>query len=246
MNDPQRAEQAYRGALMLAPDDAEAKRGLATALLAQNRPAEALPLLHALDTGTPSLRILRAEGTALELLGRDAEAQAVYRRGLQQAPIDAGLHGNLALSLALSGATAEAYAEMRAAVSSPMPDPRQEANAVLVLALLGRTDEARSRGEQSIGVEATQVLLDRATQARSMGSAGRAAALGVLTSTSPQAPPAMQMPTPVSAPAPAAAVAARPAAGSPTTYPPAPPRARPSPPLPAPASQPPRPSPTPL
>jgi Flp pilus assembly protein TadD len=189
--DPQRAEQAFRTALTLQPDDKAAQHGLAVALLAQGRPAEALTLLQALDKPGAGARLLGAEGTALDMLGRRQEAQAVYRRGLQADPTDAALHGNLALSLALEGQQSAALTELRAAIGAPQPDPRQEANAVLVLALLNRVDEARARGAQTIGPAGTETLIGRADLARQTGDPLRQAqALGVLTSARPAQPPA--------------------------------------------------------
>ena len=219
--DPQRAEQAFRTALTLQPQNQAAQHGLAVALLAQGRAAEALPLLQALDRPGAGARLLGAEGTALDMLGRHPEAQATYRRGLQADPTDAALHGNLALSLALQGQAGPALAELRAAVGAPQPDPRQEANAVLVLALLGRTDEARQRGSQTLGAAGTQSLIDRAEAARHTTDPVRQAqSLGVLTSASPAAPAAplsLLPPPPVSAPGQLL--------GQPPGQPPAPPQA---------------------
>ena len=92
-------------------------------------------------------RLLRAEGTALDMVGQAREAQVVYRQALRLAPIDPNLHGNLALSLALTGDRADALNEMQAAVASPTPDPRQETNAILVLALTGNATAAEARGD---------------------------------------------------------------------------------------------------
>ena len=182
MNSPMNAEQAFRGALMLAPDDVAAKRGMTLSLLAEGRAAEALPLLQQLARHSTDPRLLRAEGTALDMLGRQAEAQAIYRYALNHAPIDADLHGNLALSLALSGETTEALREIEAAIASPNPDPRQDANAVLVLALTGNVAAAQARGKTTIGAAATHDLLVRAAQARAATNApGRAIAIGLMT-----------------------------------------------------------------
>ncbi|WP_158921258.1 tetratricopeptide repeat protein [Acidisphaera sp. S103] len=190
MNDPARAEQAFRGQLVIDPGNTAAERGLALALLAQGRAAEALPSLQKLADGSSDLRLLRAEGTALDMVGQAPQAQAVYRQALRLAPIDADLHGNLALSLALSGDRAEALNEMQAAVASPTPDPRQETNAVLVLALTGNASAAEARGDATIGAAATQILLARAQQALAGSDARqRAAAIGVLTSNTAQPPP---------------------------------------------------------
>lgn len=223
-SDPQRAEQAYRAALAFAPSDPDATRGLGISLLAQNKPNEALELLRRLDRGQADARLLRAEGTALDLLGHGQDAQAVYRRGLAADPTDAALHGNLALSMALNGDRSGALFELRAAIGSPKPDQRQEANAVLVLALLGRMQDARARGAESIGVEATDVLLARVEKTRAANPGDKVWALGVLTSTlrtSGPAPPTDLPPpnAPVRAEASppamsAAAAGVRPEAGS--------------------------------
>jgi Flp pilus assembly protein TadD len=196
--DPQRAEQAFRTSLTLRSGNPTAQQGLAVALLAQGRPAEALPILQALDKPGAGARLLGGEGTALDMLGRHADAQAVYRRGLQADPTDAALHGNLALSLALAGQAEASLAELRAAVGAPLPDPRQEANAVLVLALLDRLDEARARGGQTIGPSGTETLIDRAIVARQTSDPLRQAqALGVLTAPGMPAVPRSLLPPPL-------------------------------------------------
>lgn len=182
INDATRAEQAFRGALALDPGDAAGQRGLALALLAQGRAAEALPILQAQARNSTDPALLRADGTALDMVGQPGDAQAVYRRGLQASPIDADLHGNLALSLALSGDATNALAEMQAAIASPDPDPRQDTNAVLVLALTGNADAAQVRGDATIGAAATQELLARAQRALAATDArSRAIAIGLLT-----------------------------------------------------------------
>jgi Flp pilus assembly protein TadD len=205
MNDPARAEQAFRGELAIDPHNAAAERGLALALLAQNKAAEALPILQRLAQGSSDPRLLRADGTALDMVGRPGDAQAVYRRGLRFAPIDADLHGNLALSLALSGDAPDALTEMQAAIASPNPDPRQNANAVLVLALTGNADAARAQGDATIGAAATEALLARAQQALAAAdSRSRAIAVGVVTSNASGAPPLASVLLPPATPTPVA------------------------------------------
>lgn len=124
--DPARAEQAYRAAVAIDPS-ADARQGLAMSLLAQRQVREALPLLAALADEQPDPRRLRAYGVALDMAGRQADAQAVYRRGLKLAPADANLHGNLALSLAASGQIDAALSEMRAAHLLPARSRRRPA-----------------------------------------------------------------------------------------------------------------------
>ena len=205
MNDPARAEQAFRGELVIDPGNLAAERGLALSLLAQSRASEALPILQRLAEGSSDPGLLRAEGTALDMAGRPGDAQAVYRRALNLAPVDPDLHGNLALSLALSGDAADALTEMQAAIAAPNPDPRQDANAVLVLALTGNAEAARTRGDATIGAVATEALLARAQQALTAADArSRAIAVGVLTGSATGAPPLAATLLPPAAPTPVA------------------------------------------
>jgi protein O-GlcNAc transferase len=179
-NAPQ-AEAAFGAAAILAPNNAEAQRGLAIALLREGRVGEALPLLQHLDGRTPDADLLLAEGTALDMTGRSREAQAVYRRALEIAPADARLHGNLSLSLALAGDLPEALREIALALNAPEPDAREAANAVMVLTLAGRRQQAEAQGRDSIGAAETEILIARAQFARGAPDAiGRARALGMI------------------------------------------------------------------
>ena len=119
MNDPARAEQAFRGALSVAPGDTAANRGLALSLLAKAGHPSRFQSLQGLADGSSDPHLLRAEATALDILGRQSEAQPIYRKALRFAPIDANLHGNLALSLAISGDSGQALQEMQAARGVP-------------------------------------------------------------------------------------------------------------------------------
>jgi Flp pilus assembly protein TadD len=219
MRDPARAEQAFRGALAFDPGNAAAERGLGQSLLAQGKAAEALPILQRLARDSSDPALLRAWGTALDMVGQPADAQAVYRRGLSLAPVDADLHGNLALSLALSGDTVDALTQMQAAIASPAPDPRQDANAVLVLALTGDPGAARMRGDATIGGAATETLLARASQALAATDArSRAAAVGLLANNHSDA---STLVPPLTA-TPVAVTAAPPASGPSASGPPGP------------------------
>lgn len=187
--DPARAEQAFRAALAVDGASAAARYGFAVALLAQRHTSEALPLLAALADKQPDPRTLRTYGVALDMAGRQSEAQAAYRHGLGLAPADPNLHGNLALSLAASGQMQAAMAEMRAAQLAPLPDPRQEVNGILLLAIAGQDGEARRRGAALLGLARTEAVLRQAGQVRAASDApARAVALGLLTGPQPSAP----------------------------------------------------------
>ena len=179
-NDVQ-SEAAYRIALAAAPQDAGANGGLAAALLTQGRSAEALAILEPLAKDSLDARTLRNLGVALDMAGRQEEAQATYRRGLAVAPADADLHGNLALSLAISGDVEAALRSMRTAASLPAARTWQPANLVLLLTMAGREGEARA---QAAGMppRTLATVLNQGRRARSaITPAARALALGVAT-----------------------------------------------------------------
>jgi len=187
IGEPKRAEQAFLATLMVDSSDAVAWRGLGLAQLRLQRPDKAAASLQPLADTSADPQLLCLYGTALAMSGRPDEAASAYRRGLVLAPANAALHGNLALALAAAGRTGEAMTEMEAAVAAPIPDPRQDANAVLVLALLGRDSEARTRAQDAkIGLLATEMLMDRAAQARQEpDAAGRSRALGLAAALGP-------------------------------------------------------------
>ena len=184
LGEPLRAEEAFRAILASSPDDADARFGLGVALLGKHQPNDALPILAPLARDASEPRLLRAYGVALDMAGRAAEAQEVYRHGLQLAPADSDLHGDLALSLAASGDNDAALSESGLAVAAIVPDPRQQANKVLILALTGQEDEARRFGDDAIGAPRTDAVLARAAEVREAPDpAARANALGLLMTT---------------------------------------------------------------
>jgi len=112
------AESAYRTVLALAPADPESQAGLARALLAQSRFAEAAPLLRTLSERNPENRqywTLRAETE----LGRDNKAEALVllecarRLGALSPPSFCTL-GDLYFNNGLYGKAAACYQEAAA------------------------------------------------------------------------------------------------------------------------------------
>lgn len=160
------AEGAYRVLLERDPTHAEARRGVANALIAQRQPAEALAVLEAAppvpvrpDEPPPGIDPLleNTKGVALDMLGRHAEAVAAYTEALSVAPSDLDIRSNLALSQALAGEHATAVRAMRAVASAPMASLRHRQNLVIVLGLSGdlaAAEEAAlrfSRGDAEVG-----------------------------------------------------------------------------------------------
>ena len=177
----ERAEQSFRSTLVLAPGNREASVGLSIALLKRGDPVAALPYIQPVAETSRSPRVLRNYGVTLDMLGRPAEAQAAYRRGLTETPSDPDLHGNLALSLASSGDMAGADTEIRAAVNSPSAPERELANEVMLLAMAGREADARAVGLKLAQPGRTDALVEQGRRAAAAQDAGaRAAALGTI------------------------------------------------------------------
>ena len=181
LGDVGHADAAFSAAVVLAPGNSTAQQGLAVTLLREGRPGDALTLLQRLDDGGSDPDLLLAEGTALDMLGRSAEAQAVYRRALRTSPADARLHGNLALSMAVTGDVPKALHEIELAIDAPQPDPRQTANSVMILAMAGQRQQAETQGVAALGTAQTAALIARAeAAAKAPDAPTRARALGLI------------------------------------------------------------------
>ncbi len=170
---------AYRAVLQISPVNADAQRGLGNALVALNRPAEALPHLEtALAIGN-DLRAYNSIGVALDMLGRHADAQFYYRQGLAVSPVDLDLRTNLALSLSLTGQNEEAIRLLREVAGAPNATVRHRQNLALALVMAGRMDEARTVSLVDFNDAQAQRNLQHYATLRSLPSSGaRAAAIG--------------------------------------------------------------------
>ncbi|MDD1521630.1 tetratricopeptide repeat protein [Bradyrhizobium sp. WBAH42] len=97
-------EGALRDALKQQPNNIDAAIPLARALLARNRPNDALEVLDGVLLAAPGdLRALNAKAVVLDHEGRHQEAQELYRQALAAEPANPMLRNNFGLSLALEG-----------------------------------------------------------------------------------------------------------------------------------------------
>ncbi len=92
----------------------------------------------------PDWRILSAQGTALDQLGRHDEARQYYASALKIAPEEPSVLSNLGLSYVLSKDLHKAEEILRRAYSRTDTDPRVRLNLGLVVGLQGRFTEAES------------------------------------------------------------------------------------------------------
>lgn len=140
-----RGEQALREAMSRRPDDPEIMLELARTQLADGRAEDALKTLQRAQEEAPrDLRIITARGIALDQLGRHAEAQVEYRKGLKIDPTDFALLSNLALSRGLSGEPGAGIEILKELVRDSQATARTRGNLALLYGLAGREREARA------------------------------------------------------------------------------------------------------
>src|SRR6195952_1678024 len=103
---------------------------------------EVLGRAHSPDN--PDWRILSVQGTALDQLGRHAEARRYYASALKIVPEEPSVLSNLGLSYMLSRDLPKAEQTLRQAYASTRADARVRQNLGLVVGLQGRFAEAES------------------------------------------------------------------------------------------------------
>ena len=220
--DPAEASQHYRTALTYAPESVDARYGLGKALLASDRPEAAIEQFDRLiGDEAADTRPYVAKGVALDMIGRHAEAQAVYRSGLELGPMNVALRTNLGLSLALAGDYKTALRVLEDAARDPKATARTRQNLALVYGLAGEMEDAAATGSADLGqgtvrrnlayyraLRSARAITDAAARTRAVPDASEAAARArtQIAAADADAPTAPVAPAPI-APAPIADVA---------------------------------------
>jgi Flp pilus assembly protein TadD len=101
-------------------------------------------LSRAHSPDNPDWRVLSAQGTALDQLGRHDEARQYYAGALKIVPEEPTVLSNLGLSYALSKDLPKAEETLRRAYGGAASDPRVRQNLGVVVGLQGRLAEAES------------------------------------------------------------------------------------------------------
>ncbi|MGK5003183.1 LytR C-terminal domain-containing protein [Janthinobacterium sp. LB2P70] len=131
LGDPRAAMAAYREALLLTPDSADARNGAAVLHAQLGQLETARGMLQALAQETPTARAYNNLGYVLYLQGDYAQAASVLRQSLQldngQQPARANLDLAIA-ALARSIGTVDATAETIAPDLTPAPAPAAPAS----------------------------------------------------------------------------------------------------------------------
>jgi Flp pilus assembly protein TadD len=129
----------------------------------------------------PDWRILSAQGTVLDQLGRGEEARQYYASALKISPEEPSILSNLGLSYVLAKDLPKAEEALRRAYGRADAGPRVRQNLALVVGLRGRVAEAESivKADQPAEEAAANVadlrrLLSRKANARTDADNGPA------------------------------------------------------------------------
>lgn len=144
----------YRVALVLRPDDAEARKNFGIALQALGRHEEALEQYRLVLVSSPSFVEMHNDiGNVLQILGRHEDAIAHYERLLGIRPDYARAHYNMGNALRALHRYEAALACYRQAISHEPDYVKAHNNLGITLNALGRSDEAIAHYEKIIALE---------------------------------------------------------------------------------------------
>ena len=155
---PAEAAGLLARALALRPAHRDSRLGLARALLASDRPAEALETLAPLEQDTCLAPAQSLRGTALNALGRPEEAIRAFTHALAVAPDDAEAHLNCGNAYAELDEMALAEQHIRRAIACKPDLVQAHASLADLLTGAGRLAEAILACEAAITLEPSFAL----------------------------------------------------------------------------------------
>jgi Flp pilus assembly protein TadD len=177
-----KAIEAYRAALAINPDDAEAQLSLGTALVQHGKLQEGIAMLTKaaplVNTGAAYNRL----GVAQTMAGKFQAAQDAFEKGLRVANGDLDIATNLALAAALAENTDKAAKLTAQIATTPGAKPLHRRNLVIVLGIIGKSSQdARAVAPDGLSQSDFNALFSRAAAIRRITDpAARAHALGTL------------------------------------------------------------------
>jgi tetratricopeptide (TPR) repeat protein/tRNA A-37 threonylcarbamoyl transferase component Bud32 len=143
--------EALREAVRLKPDFAEARQSLASALIGQGKPSEAVAALREAIRLKPDLGEAHTNlGVALSAEGKLPEAIATYREAIRLKPDDALAHDNLGNALRTLGKLSEATAAWREAIRLKPDFAQAHQSLGAALANQGKTAEGIAACREAI------------------------------------------------------------------------------------------------
>ena len=174
------AEDAWKRALAIEPNNFEARIGYGKTLLVLGQPSLALEQFHKAREHGRDADLFNGIGVANDLMGDAETAQAAYREGLD---LDRSpkLLGNLGLSLALSGAHDEAISILEEANALPGTDLHRRANLALAHVLSGNQERATAALAPEADERRVERILEYFTAVAGLsGHKSRVVALGII------------------------------------------------------------------
>lgn len=127
----------------LQPENTDVAREWGTALLAQEKPEEALAKFDLALAKSSDPRSYNGKGIALDMLGRHDEARRTYETGLKFDSRNSALKNNLALSRLFAGQPQEAIALLKPLLSTPDDNATMRHNLAIAYGLKGERSEAK-------------------------------------------------------------------------------------------------------
>ena len=150
VGNPQRAVEITQTTRALYPRDPYLTAEYAAALIASERPLDAIePLNEALAYAPAYGRLWSLKGAVLDQQEQYDLARKHYKRALSITPNDPSIMANMGLSFALSGQANMAEQWLRKAVSMPGASQSVRQNLGLVLQLQGKNEEAEMFFQQA-------------------------------------------------------------------------------------------------
>jgi Flp pilus assembly protein TadD len=141
----QQAVAVLEISMTLHPKDVDINVAYAKALTADGRFEQSLQVLdNVIRPEAPDWNALLVKGAALDQLGRNGEARALYAQALVHAPGEASIEANLGLSYAMTNELPAAEQHLRRAVQMRGATSQIRQNLALVVGLQGRFDECRA------------------------------------------------------------------------------------------------------
>lgn len=137
------AEQVFARALSDNPFSGLALQGYGILMIEKGQPEAAIgALTNAVDEEAADYRVYNVLGIAYDSLGDHTQAQTFYKDGLGQAPDNASLRNNMALSLALQERYDAAIEQMKQLASAAGTQEAYRHNLALIYGLAGRIEDA--------------------------------------------------------------------------------------------------------
>jgi len=145
------SEKVFAQALSENPYSGLALQGYGILMIEKGQPEAAVgALTNAVDEEAADYRVYNVLGIAYDSLGDHTQAQTFYTAGLGQAPDNASLRNNMALSLALQERYDAAIDQMKQLASAADGQEAYRHNLALIYGLAGRIEDAAGRTGRSV------------------------------------------------------------------------------------------------